>query len=185
MPALSWSARGGGLHSVFDENVKCNFDRQRLKDSAALETKYIRLMMVATYGKPLDDATQGKVIVRKLPNVGESHIPLLKLTSHTKKRSACDQTAHSGVLWASLLMLQKAENRQTALLYQERESMELTPVRQLLNAPPGLLPQGRVVSMLDLLQQLRILETKLCASEAAKVCTAPPAPPAPYPLAFF
>ena len=101
-------------------------------------------------------------------------MPYWKLTSHSKKRSACDQGAHAGVLWSSLCMLQKAENRSTALMYQERESIELTPVRQLLNAPPHLLPKGRVVSLLDLMQQLRITESKILTADATQVCSSNP-----------
>ena len=59
-------------------------------------------------------------------------------------------------------------------MYQERESIELTPVRQLLNAPPHLLPKGRVVSLLDLMQQLRITESKILTADATQVCSSNP-----------
>ena len=157
------------MHSVFDGDIKVAFDRQKLKDASSVETKFVRMHMMGAWGKPIDLPAMGKVIVRKIPNVGESHVPFYRLTSHTKKRSASEATGHSGALWGVLMAMQKSANRETAMMYHMKESVEYTPIRQLLNAPAGLLPSMRVVSQLDVLQQLKITEARLFALQASEV----------------
>ena len=116
--------------------------------------------MEATYGRAQKLGTT-LVIKREIPNFGEAHIHYWKLTSHTCKRSACQRIGQAGTPWPLVMAMQKAENKPTARMYQLKEACEYDPVRQLLNAPPGLVPAGRAVSSLDVLQALKVMDMRI------------------------
>ena len=46
-------------------------------------------------------------------------------------------------------------------MYQQREAVEMNPMRQLLNAPVALQPTGRVFSTMDVVQQQKISESRI------------------------
>ena len=166
VPVITWKSKAGGgqgnSHTVFDAQLLLNFGRQsKVKDSATLQTKYLRMLAQAAWGQAKWKPGHGSVIERSLPNVGSAELPLLRITSHSAKRSACQRIARAGAPWPILMAMQKAENRATALMYQMKESMEYDDFRQLLNAPSALLPTSRVTSNIDVLQAVKTSDARL------------------------
>ena len=174
LPAIAWKSRSKGQsnsHSLWDSLLLLNFERTaKLKDTASLQTKFLRLLVQGAWGTAVWKPKHGFVVTREVPNLGVSELNLLKVTSHTAKRTACQRIGASGASWPMLLAMQKAENRATALMYQMREAHEYDSVRQLLNAPSALVPCGRVASMLDVLQAVKTSDARLVGRLMQQAC---------------
>ena len=174
LPAIAWKSRSKGhsnSHTLWDSLLLLNFERTaKLKDTASLQTKFLRLLVQGAWGTAVWKQKHGFVVSREVPNLGVSELNLLKVTSHTAKRTACQRIGASGAAWPMLLAMQKAENRATALMYQMREAHEYDSVRQLLNAPSALVPCGRVASMLDVLQAVKTSDARLVGRLMQQAC---------------
>eukprot|EP00965_Chrysotila_dentata_P197751 6178383-Pleurochrysis_carterae.AAC.1 len=73
----------------------------------------------------------------------EALVDPARIVSHIKKRGASQIVAWSGAPMPITQALAKHKNKSAAMIYQERENVELNQFRQLLNAPPGLMPGSR------------------------------------------
>ena len=158
-PLLVWNSRS--VRTPFDTGVTVVFMRGKEKRAADLQTKYVRMMMEAAYGAPqILDKIQGPVYVRFVSNVGQAHMRRSHATSHTVKRASAKNAAWSGSPLPVLTGLGKHQNKPTAYMYQEMETVEYNDFRQALNAPSHLRPRSRAFSGLDAVAAIRTCEVR-------------------------
>lgn len=90
--------------------------------------------------------TLGEYIVRIVNGV-EQHVPMSTITSHFKKRGATSQLAWSGASGAEVTKCCTHSNVASKNLYLRKQAVDMVPVRQLLNAPPGMLQAGETPAL--------------------------------------
>eukprot|EP00965_Chrysotila_dentata_P243059 6205208-Pleurochrysis_carterae.AAC.1 len=91
----------------------------------------------------------------------EVYVDPARIVSHMKKRGATHNVAWSGVPLPIIKKFCKHDNKSATMMYMEQETVELAQFRQLLNAPPGLLPSQRAFSNVDIMQQLHLMEQRI------------------------
>jgi hypothetical protein len=77
----------------------------------------------------------------------EQHVPMSTITSHFKKRGATSQLAWSGASGAEVTKCCTHSNVASKNLYLQKQAVDMVPVRQLLNAPPGMLQAGETPAL--------------------------------------
>eukprot|EP00965_Chrysotila_dentata_P256596 6212593-Pleurochrysis_carterae.AAC.2 len=138
--------RKGQESTIFD-SVHVSFERGRLFSPSKTETDWAKTAFRKIW--PLRPTRDGMRHVRITSDGTEIQVDPAKIVSHMKKRGATQNVAWLGAPMPITQALGKHKNVSTARMYQERTNVDLNSVRQILNAPPGLAPNSRVFSNLD------------------------------------
>lgn len=106
-----------------------------------IETAWARMGMRLAWGGTRRSQRMGEYVVRNVGGV-EQHVPMSSITSHFKKRGATSQLAWSGASGGEVQHCCQHANVASKNLYLQKQAVDMVPVRQLLNAPPGMLQAG-------------------------------------------
>ena len=81
-----------------DDPVRLTFERRAIKDSARLQTKWLKMLFAHSYGDAVISGGR-EVFLRKLPYGTTEEIPVSSVRSHIVKHGASENAAASGVPW--------------------------------------------------------------------------------------
>lgn len=142
--------------------VNVHFDRGRIKDQAALQTKYLKMLFGCAWGDAVESG--GRKVFRRELSYGQwQEVDERCVRSHMVKHSAGENVGTSGAPLGVTMLLTKHDNVEVARTYHKRAAIDLAETRQLVNAPPGCRRNERTFSNLD---TYVLLSKELCLETA-------------------